>query len=183
MGRQTRSTVRCLALTGADADRRLPKKDRIVLNGLVSEGVDVMQIQADEKDQTLRCETTVRMEVLGDYVTLRQALLNILDNALLYTPAEGEISVSRSTDHNGTFVIEVADNGPGIAPDHAERVFGRCYRTAPGAPNQTGTGDSSRPRSAFTGTAPDKRKRRPSWAAPRTPRVRRRVHAPTLKVE
>lgn len=117
-----------LALARADADRYVASKKAVDLNALVRETVEIMQIKAEEKNQTLRCEVDGRIESFCDSARLREALLNLLENAILYTPAEGMIVVTTRTDGNAMAMIEVADNGPGIAPEHAERVFERFYR-------------------------------------------------------
>lgn len=72
--------------------------------------------------------------VLGDEARLRQVLGNLINNALRHTPARTPVQVRLSTDrpdgHDGGVVrIEVADQGPGMTPDDAARVFERFYRT------------------------------------------------------
>lgn len=66
--------------------------------------------------------------ISGNALLLHELLANLLDNAIRYTPARGAISV-RVT-QNGSAVLEVEDNGPGIAPAEREKVFERFYRGA-----------------------------------------------------
>jgi two-component system OmpR family sensor kinase len=71
--------------------------------------------------------------VLGDEPRLRQVVRNLIDNALAHTPAETPVQVrvrtEAGTDDAGpTAVLEVADSGPGLTPEQAERVFERFYR-------------------------------------------------------
>jgi two-component system, OmpR family, sensor kinase len=68
--------------------------------------------------------------VLGDEARLRQVLQNLITNALMHTPAGTEITVFIGTE-GGEAVLEVADNGPGMTAEDAERVFERFYRTDP----------------------------------------------------
>jgi two-component system OmpR family sensor kinase len=65
--------------------------------------------------------------VRGDEARLRQVLANLVGNVARHTPAgtPAEIAVGRQGDH---VVVEVRDHGPGIAPEHARRVFERFYR-------------------------------------------------------
>lgn len=65
--------------------------------------------------------------VEADPDRLQQVLLILLDNALKHTPAGGRVGVSVSQ-RDGWAAVEVADTGPGIAPEHLSRVFERFYR-------------------------------------------------------
>src|SRR5204862_4023962 len=65
-----------------------------------------------------------------DAVRLRQVVGNLLTNALTHTPPGTEVSVSVHTDDRFAY-FEVADNGPGMRPEDAARVFERFYRTDP----------------------------------------------------
>jgi signal transduction histidine kinase len=58
---------------------------------------------------------------------IQQVVLILLDNAIKYTPAGGEIEVRVSVDGHSA-VLDVADTGPGIAPEHLPRIFDRFYR-------------------------------------------------------
>lgn len=68
--------------------------------------------------------------VLGDEARLRQVLQNLITNALTHTPAGTEITVFVGTEGREA-ILEVADNGPGMTAEDAERVFERFYRTDP----------------------------------------------------
>jgi two-component system OmpR family sensor kinase len=69
---------------------------------------------------------------LADPAALRTLLSNLVDNAVLYTPAGGRVDVSAGVE-DGRAYVEVADSGPGIPAAERERVFDRFYRL-PGAP-------------------------------------------------
>ncbi|MBI2315648.1 MAG: sensor histidine kinase N-terminal domain-containing protein [Betaproteobacteria bacterium] len=64
---------------------------------------------------------------LADALLVREMLANLLDNALAYTQAGGAVTV-RSRNAAGSSILEVQDNGPGIAPAERTRVFERFYR-------------------------------------------------------
>jgi two-component system OmpR family sensor kinase len=68
--------------------------------------------------------------VLGDETRLRQVLQNLITNAVTHTPAGTEVTVFVGTEGRDA-VLEVSDNGPGMAAEDAERVFERFYRTDP----------------------------------------------------
>ncbi|BBZ68832.1 two-component sensor histidine kinase [Mycolicibacterium insubricum] len=66
--------------------------------------------------------------VQGDDARLRQVLSNLVSNALQHTPADAAITVRVGTDGDDA-VLEVVDQGPGLAPEDAHRIFERFYRT------------------------------------------------------
>ncbi len=78
--------------------------------------------------------TTGAAIVHGDAEALRMMLRNLIDNAIKYTPAPGQVDVDLTTD-NGHAVLAVEDTGPGIPEAERERVFDRFYR-APGTATQ-----------------------------------------------
>ncbi len=67
------------------------------------------------------------LQVRADEEALRQVLSNLIDNAIKYTPAGGQVTVDCRTDGKMA-LIEVADTGVGIAPEHHNRLFERFYR-------------------------------------------------------
>jgi two-component system OmpR family sensor kinase len=91
--------------------------------------------------------------VIGDESRLRQVLSNLLGNALVHTPAGTSVAVRVGTrpgepPNAPVAVVEVIDDGPGLPPEEAERVFERFYRADPSrtraaggtAPGGTGLG-------------------------------------------
>ncbi|HEU5467302.1 MAG TPA: sensor histidine kinase KdpD [Gemmatimonadales bacterium] len=76
--------------------------------------------------------------VPGDPVLLEQVFLNLIENAVKYTPPGSPIDISATSDGH-VVRVAVADRGPGIAPGDAERVFEKFYRSA-GAPAGGGVG-------------------------------------------
>jgi heavy metal sensor kinase len=99
----------------------------IDMGALCLEVVELLRVVSEEKDQRLHADLADGLTVRGDRTTLRQALVNLVDNAIKYTPRGGEIVVgARAT--NDEVIVEVRDDGPGIGDEHRERVFDRFYR-------------------------------------------------------
>jgi two-component system, OmpR family, sensor kinase len=106
------------------------------LRVLASDAVEAARATAPEREIRLELpvdhETADDLVVAGDEPRLRQVLSNLLDNALAYSPAEAPIAVlcgrTRREGRDLAFV-QVRDQGPGLVPEQAERVFERFYRT------------------------------------------------------
>ena len=127
----------CLAIITAllrigelEADRRRASFATIGLASMVREAVDLYAPVADERGILLRslCETDV--EVTADRDLLFEALVNLLDNAIKFTPANGQVTVSLIV-RNGPPIITVSDTGPGIPESEREAVLKRFYRADP----------------------------------------------------
>jgi len=93
---------------------------------------------ASQRKQTLRLHAPEGdVEVLGDKERLRQALDNLVDNALKYTPEGSEIVIGAVVKQDQV-VIRISDNGPGIAAEHLPRIFERFYRVDVGRSREVG---------------------------------------------
>ena len=119
---------RLLTLSRADSGGSILSKDRVDLSELAEEVTAQLGVLAEEKDQSLTVDAGGPSLCLGDRMVLRQALLNLVDNAIKYSPVGGRIVVRVSTSGNGMAVLDVSDTGPGIPVDLQPRVFDRFYR-------------------------------------------------------
>lgn len=116
-----------LVLTRADADRAVVRPEMCDLSLLVREVVELVGVLADEKEQELAVDASPGVTAWADATLLRQAVLNVLDNAIKFTPVGGRVKVRVSgTPTEG--VVEICDSGPGIAEEHRARIFERFYR-------------------------------------------------------
>ena len=106
---------------------------------LVRDSVATAQVGQDEV--RLRAEVREPLPpVRGDSERLRQVLMNLLDNAIKYSPAEGEVEV-RAYAEDGRVRVDVCDAGPGIAKEDQRLIFEKFGRvTGPGARPGTGLG-------------------------------------------
>jgi heavy metal sensor kinase len=125
-----------LTMARADAGRIKLYPVEINVADLADETVGLLEVLAEEKRQTIRIDGERSITITADRTILRQALVNLVHNAVKYSPENGQIQLHiRETEKDA--VIEVKDSGPGIAPEHRKRIFERFYRV-----------DKSRTRSA-----------------------------------
>lgn len=79
--------------------------------------------------------TLAPVSVVGDEARLRQVATNLVGNALTHTPPEAAVTVRVGVQEDGAgrvAVLEVADTGPGVAPEHVPHLFDRLYRVSTG---------------------------------------------------
>jgi heavy metal sensor kinase len=86
-----------------------------------------LDILASEKRQTLNVKADRGLCMLADRILLRQALVNIVHNAIRHSP-EGTQIILHAASRDGDVVLEIADEGPGIAPEHRTKIFERFFR-------------------------------------------------------
>jgi heavy metal sensor kinase len=134
-----------LVLTRADSGATGAVPQVVELSALAGSVADHLRVLAEEKQQTLNVEDSARVEARCDPAILRLGLMNLLDNAIKYTPSGGTIRVRARAIGSGHSLIEVQDTGPGIAPAHRERIFERFYRV--------NTGNAAEPPGAGLGLA------------------------------
>jgi len=95
---------------------------------LAREAAGLFEVLIEEKGQQIAVAGPEDITLTGDRLFLRQALVNIIHNAVKYSPAGGAIAVRVQEEPAGGIRVEVADSGPGIAPEHSEKIFDRFYR-------------------------------------------------------
>jgi signal transduction histidine kinase len=89
--------------------------------------VDLYSEVAEAKSLILSMDVQPNLSVLGDRTRLRQAIANLVDNAVKYTPAGGHIVVKGIVDGDEA-VLTVRDTGPGVPAAEQARVWERLYR-------------------------------------------------------
>ncbi len=116
-----------LAISRLDTGEAVVNVSRFDLSTLVAETAEQIALLADEKRITVRCNAIEAVEVDGDWFRIQQVIVNLLDNAIKYSPTGGEILLNtRTTDHEA--VLEVIDGGAGIPPEAIPHVFERFFR-------------------------------------------------------
>jgi len=123
----TKIVNQLFTLTQLDSGQSRADWRRFDLAELARTTADQMSLLAEDKGIALACTADQPAFVLGDRSRIKQVIVNLLDNAIKYTPAQGRVQV-RVSGINGCAVLEVEDSGIGIPPDALPHVFERFYR-------------------------------------------------------
>jgi heavy metal sensor kinase len=125
--RLTRLIDSLLTLSRADGGQVRLERAEVDLGALAAEVVQQMEVLAEEKGQALALDVQPGLVARADRLVLRQALTNLIDNAIKYSPAGGRIDVAVRGDATQC-ELSVADQGPGVPHDERDRIFERFYR-------------------------------------------------------
>ena len=118
---------RLLTLSRADTGKAQLSVDIVDMAELAEEVAEQLGVLAEEKEQSVNVRFDTVPRWIGDRVVLRQALLNLVDNAIKYSPVGGKIEIRVAQSPEGIW-IDVTDTGPGIPADLQSRIFDRFYR-------------------------------------------------------
>jgi heavy metal sensor kinase len=131
---------RILTLSRVDSGQARLTMEAIDLQELASDVAAQLGVLAEEKGQAIEIGHVGRPQGMGDRVLFRQALTNLVDNAIKYSPEGGRIDIRVSSTASGA-TVDVSDSGPGIDPSREPQIFERFYRaTSPDSPPGAGLG-------------------------------------------
>jgi len=129
-----------LDLAALESGQQVVRMVRLPLAQVAEQSAAVLQGQAERKQVRIRIEVDPDLRVLADADQAGRAVVNVLHNAVKFSPAAGEIEMHGQTSPDGTWVVlSILDGGPGIAPSDLDRIFERFYR-ADRARGTPGTG-------------------------------------------
>lgn len=134
LGTLTRSLLTLAQFSG---DRPPVTLSPLALEPLVQDLIKELSPLAEDRTIQLILDAQPVPPVQGDAGRLTQLLINLLDNALAYTPPEGRITI-RLKPIPAHVVLQVEDTGAGIAPEHLPRLFERFYRADPARTRESG---------------------------------------------
>jgi two-component system phosphate regulon sensor histidine kinase PhoR len=138
--RLARLTGDLLDLSRIESGQWTMQISRVEVDQALRAAADLVAPAAREKGIEVRRDAPPALSVRADARALEQVLVNLLDNAVKYTPPGGQVTLSAALRPEGV-VLAVADTGPGIEARHLPRVFERFYRADPGrSRDQGGTG-------------------------------------------
>lgn len=114
-----------LARLDAGSEGTLARMD---LSALAEELAELFDPACEEANLSFKSQIAKNLVILGDKDLIGQALANLLDNAVKYTPAGGSISFTASRTPEGMIDLTVIDSGPGIPPEERDKVTQRFHR-------------------------------------------------------
>ena len=116
-----------LLLARAESGRLPLDSEQLAVDDLVRDACERLEVLAAEKNQCFEIAAGTGATLRADRVLLRQALTNLLHNAIRHGPPDSRIGVATRR-RGDEILIEITDQGPGIAPEHREKIFERFYR-------------------------------------------------------
>jgi two-component system, OmpR family, sensor kinase len=126
--RLTRIVEDLFTLTRADAGQYPLTPRHFYLDELVADCVHSARTLAIAKQISLKSSAEEELPLFADESLVRRMILNLLDNAIKYTPRGGSVSVQCSK-CDGSYALQITDSGPGISKDMQARIFERFVRT------------------------------------------------------
>jgi signal transduction histidine kinase len=117
-----------LRISEIEFGRRRSAFTRVDLTEVCRNVFELYEPLAEAKEIKFTLEAREPVFILGDFDLLVEAIANLVDNAIKFTPRGGLVSITVKANLAG-FLIRVSDNGPGIAPFEREQIFKRFYRS------------------------------------------------------
>ncbi|MDB5969039.1 MAG: hypothetical protein JWQ90_1489 [Hydrocarboniphaga sp.] len=119
-----------LRIANVESGRLRESFTDVDLSAIAIDAEQLFEPIANSEGKTLLLRVQHDVHIDGSRDLLFQALANLVDNALKYTSAGGEIDIELAVEHDIVQLV-VADNGPGVAADQRDKVFQRLYRVDP----------------------------------------------------
>jgi heavy metal sensor kinase len=135
--RLTKIVENLLAISRLEAGEARGQLERLDFADLARSTADQMRLLADEKHIQLDCKGADPVTVEADPARLKQVIVNLLDNAIKYTPDGGKVSIS-VIKQDGCAILEIADSGIGISSNDLPHIFDRFYRADKARSRQMG---------------------------------------------
>lgn len=126
-----------LQLSHIDFKKTKWEMDDYELSGIIEECIEHLKIFYIEKKQNIEFVAEEKSIIYADKTKIKQVFVNIISNAIKYTPDDGEIKIYLRV-FDGVAYVHIIDNGIGIPHKDVERVFERFYRVDKGRSRQQG---------------------------------------------
>lgn len=135
----TRIVQNLFLLARSDAGTYPISKSRFYLDEVLAECVRAMRSAAVAKRISLTCDCTGELPIVADEELVGRLFLNLVDNAVKFTPEGGVVNV-RARQDGAAYSVEVTDSGPGIPPADQPHIFERFFRGDRGRRRVAGAG-------------------------------------------
>lgn len=116
-----------LLLSRADSGAVIFNFQEVQISEIIGDTIDLLYVLAEEKNQTILADIPTDLKIKADVGFLRQAIINLVDNAIKYSPANSKIII-QAKKVDDAILLSIKDNGPGIALEHQSKIFDRFYR-------------------------------------------------------
>jgi heavy metal sensor kinase len=126
-----------ILLSKTDSSQVELKMNPVRLDLLINDIGDLFQVLAEQKNIALSIEPSQETVVMGDKLRLQQLFINLIDNAIKFTPEKGSIWIT-SEKNGGDVLVKVTDTGIGITVEEQENIFKRFYRVDKSRSKETG---------------------------------------------
>jgi len=126
-----------LDLVKSEGAQRVVNPEQVDVSELCRSVIDRLTPSAQKKKQRLTGDITPDLQLWGDASMLERMILNLTDNAIKYTPAEGHVQVSLAK-RGRNLLLTVKDDGIGIGEEEQKHIFERFYRVDKARSRQTG---------------------------------------------
>jgi signal transduction histidine kinase len=124
-----------LRISRIEAQRHQPEMREVNLSALLEDAADYHAPQAEERGLALETQVEGSLAIVGDRDLLFQAVSNLLDNAIKFTPSGGRVMLHAAREAD-SIALRIADSGPGIAAEFREKVTERFFRAPAAEPVQ-----------------------------------------------
>jgi two-component system phosphate regulon sensor histidine kinase PhoR len=128
-----------LDLSMIESGQAILRMVEVPLKSLVDEAIERLEDQSESKDLKIVHDVPGEIQVLCDPDQTRRVLVNLLHNAVKWSP-QGETINVRAVNGGDEVIVSVVDHGPGVPDDQVERIFERFYQVDPSRSKQGGTG-------------------------------------------
>ena len=120
-----------LVISETEAGAGKLRVEELDMAEVVRDACLLFQPVAEDRGVTMACDPQYRAVLKGDIRMIQRMIANLLDNALKYTPAGGEVSVSVTFEQDKWVIVSVKDSGSGISEKDLPHIFDRFYRCDP----------------------------------------------------
>jgi heavy metal sensor kinase len=122
---------RLLTLSRAETGQAALSREVVDLQALAEDVAQHLGVLAEEKQQQIVVERRAAPDALADKQVLRHALINLVDNAIKFSPPGGDVRI-RISETPASAIFDVIDSGPGVPAEARSRIFERFYRADEG---------------------------------------------------